>query len=140
MSVGLRARRAVLQRLSLVFAAASLVACSGGGGSSAPSAPPVPERAPSADARLAATIRADARLPQVRAKARALIAKGLNAGSGYAEVYIRDFNTFMDLAVEALGAAPVRAQLRIFLERQGTDGNIADAFTVPDDAILKNNV
>lgn len=105
-----------LFRLLAIAATLVLVSCGGGGAS-----------APSAEAALAATIRNDTRLSQVRAKARQVVAKDLNAGSIYAAVFIRDLNTFIELAIEAQGAQTVRAQLRRFLEVQKDDGQIADA-------------
>lgn len=93
-----------------------LGACGGGGGG-----------APSAEAALASAIRNDARLPLVRAKAKQVAAKDLSAGSIYAAVFIRDLNTFIELAIEAQGATAVRSQLRKFLEHQGDDGLIVDA-------------
>lgn len=105
-----------LAGLAVLLAAAAVTACGGGGGGGASSA----------DAALAAAIRADTRLPLVRSKARQLVARELTAGTGYPAVFIRDLNTFTDLAIEAQGAAKVRAQLRLFLQYQGADGNIAD--------------
>ncbi len=105
-----------LAGLPVLVMAMVVTACGGGGGGASPSA----------EAALAAVIRADARLPLVRNKARQLVAKELTAGTGYPAVFIRDLNTFVDLAIEAQGAPKVRAQLRLFLEFQGSDGNIAD--------------
>lgn len=105
-----------LAGLAVLLAGAAVTACGGGGGGGASSA----------DAALAAAIRADTRLPLVRSKARQLVARELTAGTGYPAVFIRDLNTFTDLAIEAQGAAKVRAQLRLFLQYQGADGNIAD--------------
>ena len=105
-----------LAGLSVLLTAALVAACGGGGGGNGPSG----------EAALASAIRADARLPLVRNKARQLVAKELTAGTGYPAVFIRDLNTFVDLAIEAQGAPKVRTQLRLFLEFQGGDGNIAD--------------
>lgn len=93
-----------------------LAACGGGGGGSS-----------SAESALATEIRNDARLALVRAKARQIVAKDLSAGSVYPAVFIRDLNTFVELAIETQGAATVRAQLLKFLEYQGADGLIVDA-------------
>lgn len=94
-----------------------LVACGGG----AESSPAVGEAA------LAAAIRDDPRLPLVRAKARQIVAMDLSAGSIYPAVFIRDLNTFVELAIETQGAPKVRSQLLQFLEFQGSDGLILDA-------------
>lgn len=103
-----------------------LNACGGGGGGGG---------APTAEAALASTIRNDARLPLVRAKAKQVVAKNLNAGSIYAAVFIRDLNTFIDLAIEAQGAPTVRSQLLQFFEFQRDDGLIVDAIAVDGNLI-----
>lgn len=107
-----------LAALSVLVTAVVITACGGGGGGGGPDT--------SGEAALAAAIRADARLPLVRDKARQLVARELTAGTGYPAVFIRDLNTFVNLAIQAQGAPRVRAQLRLFLEFQGSDGNIAD--------------
>jgi len=80
------------------------------------------------------------RLPQVRAKARQLVAEGLTAGSAYAAVFIRDLNTFVELAIEGQGPQSVRSQLKLFFDHQGEDGNIVDGITVQDGSTFKGTV
>ncbi|MHC4147766.1 MAG: hypothetical protein ACYSUD_23785 [Planctomycetota bacterium] len=46
-------------------------------------------------------------LPFVLEKARSILKKGLTAGSGYGEVWIRDLNTFIEIALESPGASGV---------------------------------
>ncbi|HYE70514.1 MAG TPA: hypothetical protein VD932_03220 [Aquabacterium sp.] len=111
-------RKPVLAALLACALALLLAACGGGGGGSAPASAP--------SSALAQTIRSDPRLPLVRAKARQLVAKELTAGTVYPAVFIRDLNTFVEVAIETQGAAVVRNQLRLFLEHQGSDGNIPD--------------
>lgn len=94
----------------------------------------------SEESKLASSIRNDARLPLVRAKARQLAAKELTAGSGYPAVFIRDLNTFVEIAIEGQGPHKVRAQLKQFLEHQGEDGNIVDGITVQDGSTFKATV
>jgi hypothetical protein len=96
-----------------------LSACGGGGGGGGSGS--------GGDAALAATIRNDTRLPLVRAKAKQLAATDLNAGSLYPAVFIRDLNTFIELAIEAQGAQKPKEQLRRFFEHQRADGMILDA-------------
>lgn len=122
--------RPLMLALSLLLAA-----CSGGNQSSV--APPAE---PSADAKLASAIRNDPQLPLIRAKAKQLIATGSSAGSIYAEVFIRDLNTFVELAIEAQGAPIVRSQLRLFLDHQADDGNILDAIDTQNGSSYKNTV
>ncbi len=79
-------------------------------------------------AQLAREILADTNLPIVLSQARALLKTGLTAGSGYGEVWIRDLNTFIEVALEVNDPQPIRAALLIFFEFQGTDGNIVDGY------------
>ncbi|HTH77413.1 MAG TPA: hypothetical protein VL593_00445 [Ramlibacter sp.] len=111
-----------------------LHACGGGGGGSA--APPQADP----QAALAATIRTDSRLAAVRAKAKQLVAASLTAGTGYPAVFIRDLNTFIDLAIEAQGAAAIRPQLELFLAHQGADGNIPDGIEIATGNSFKGTV
>jgi hypothetical protein len=120
-----------LQFLSIIF----LTACSSGGGSSNQASIEI-----SAEAKLASAIRNDTQLPLVRTKAKQLIAKGLAAGTSYPYVFIRDLNTFTELAIEVQGAPAVRTQLKQFLEYQNEDGNIVDAIAVLDGSTLKTTV
>ncbi|MCC6234536.1 MAG: hypothetical protein IT580_17970 [Verrucomicrobiales bacterium] len=86
--------------------------------------------APAAGSRreLARRILDDPELPDVLARARALLRTGLNAGDGYGEVWIRDLNTFIELALEATDRRPIREALLTFFKFQGDDGNIVDGY------------
>ena len=77
---------------------------------------------------LAARIVSDARLDSVCVRAGRLAAQGLTAGSGYAEVWIRDLNTFMTLACEVSDPALLREALLRFFAFQGPDGDIVDGY------------
>lgn len=105
---------------------------------------------------LAARIRQDARLSDVVDRAKKVVASGFTAGDGYGEVWIRDLNTFMELACVVHPAATVRERLLLFFHFQGEDGNIVDGYipksqttvgytfilseTAPDFAAHKNTV
>ena len=80
---------------------------------------------------LADHIRADVRLDSVRVLAQGLLQTGLNAGDVYPDVWIRDFNTFINLALTVQPRAAIRDNLLMFFRFQGADGNIIDGF-VPD--------
>ena len=56
----------------------------------------------------AAEILADEELREVRDRAKALLGTGLTAGSGYGEVWIRDLNTFIELALQVNEAKGIR--------------------------------
>lgn len=77
---------------------------------------------------LAARIRADARLDSVRVLAQGLLRTGLNAGDVYPEVWIRDFNTFINLALTVHPRTMIRENLLMFFRFQDPDGNIIDGF------------
>ncbi len=67
-------------------------------------------------------------LPFVLAKAKSILKKGLTAGSGYGEVWIRDLNTFIEIALEVQDQAELRRALLVFFHFQGKDGNIIDGY------------
>ncbi len=58
-----------------------------------------------------------------------LVKKGFNAGSGYGEVWIRDFNTFISLACKVNNRETIRQNLLVFFQLQQADGQIVDGFT-----------
>jgi hypothetical protein len=65
---------------------------------------------------------------QVKTMAEELIKKGFNAGDGYGEVWIRDFNTFMDVACKVHDKTAIRKSLVTFIMFQQTDGAILDGY------------
>jgi len=73
-------------------------------------------------------IKKDSTLQIVKTKALDVIKKGFNAGDGYAEVWIRDYTTFIDLAAEVYNKEKLKENLRVFFRLQGEDGNIIDGF------------
>lgn len=77
---------------------------------------------------LAGQISQDTLMQTVKSMARETVLSGFNAGDGYAEVWIRDYNTFITLATELHPAETIKENLRVFFRLQGDDGNIADGF------------
>ena len=69
-----------------------------------------------------------------RDKAREVILSGFTAGDGYGEVWIRDYNTFIDLAAEAFPPDVLRKNLLVFFYFQGDDGNIIDGYIPIEEA------
>ena len=82
-----------------------------------------------ADAELANQILDDHDLSDVAARAAALLKDGFNAGSGYPEVWIRDFATFERIALRVNDPKAVRDSLLMVLRFQRADGDIPDGFT-----------
>ncbi|MEI7831213.1 MAG: hypothetical protein WCI31_15650, partial [Prolixibacteraceae bacterium] len=67
--------------------------------------------------------------PYVKSKALEIMKTGFNAGDGYREVWIRDYNTFIELASKVFPKEELKENLLVFLRMQGDDGNIIDGFT-----------
>jgi hypothetical protein len=76
----------------------------------------------------------DARMDQVVTMGRELLATGMNAGSGYREVWIRDLNTFIVPLLDVSPPAAVREALQVFFHFQEADGNIVDGYVPADQA------
>ena len=67
-----------------------------------------------------------------------LLKGGLNAGSGYSQVWIRDLNTFINVALEVNPPARFREALLTFFKFQGTDGDIVDGYVPLNPAKVKS--
>jgi len=70
--------------------------------------------------------------PLVKSKALEVMKAGFNAGDGYREVWIRDYNTFIELAAQVNSKDVLKENLLVFFRMQGEDGNIIDGFTPAD--------
>lgn len=79
----------------------------------------------------------DKRLETVVNKAEELIGTGLNAGGHYNEIWIRDLNTFLELACHVGRAQEIRDALLMFFHFQEEDGDIPDGY-VPKDKALES--
>lgn len=77
----------------------------------------------------------DSVLSEVETMSLDLSRQGFNAGSGYAEVWIRDYNTFIELSMETMPDSVVRRNLDLFFAFQGQDGNIVDGFAPRQNAL-----
>ena len=64
----------------------------------------------------------------VKEKALEVVKTGFNAGDGYGEVWIRDYNTFIELSAEVYSNEILKENLRVFFRLQREDGNIIDGF------------
>jgi hypothetical protein len=70
----------------------------------------------------------------VKEKALEIVKTGFNAGDGYGEVWIRDYNTFIELSAEVFETEVLKENLLVFFRMQGADGNIMDGFIPADKA------
>ena len=82
----------------------------------------------SSNSNLAEKILNDKSLTTVHEKAKRLLTGQLNAGSGYGEVWIRDFNTFIEVALEVNDSSHIRDALLTFFKFQGPQGDIVDGY------------
>lgn len=78
------------------------------------------------------TIPTDSNYLKVKEMAKEIVKTGFNAGDGYQEVWIRDYNTFITLATEVQPQEQIKKNLLAFFELQGDDGNIADGFVTKE--------
>jgi len=74
---------------------------------------------------LAASILADSRLDTIQARALRLLT-GFTAGTSYGEVWIRDFNTFINGSLKVHPPEKVKDMLLLFFKMQGPTGDIVD--------------
>lgn len=81
------------------------------------------------DKELAAKIAQNEYFPFVKSRALEIMKTGFNAGDGYREVWIRDYNTFIELAAQVFPKEELKENLLVFCRMQGDDGNIIDGFT-----------
>lgn len=93
----------------------------------------------SADRDLRKEILSDTRMDEVYSMGLDILSTGLNAGTSYVEVWIRDFNTFIKPAMDVNPQEDIREALEIFMKFQGEDGNIIDGYT-PYDVAMSDGV
>ncbi|MBQ7180664.1 MAG: hypothetical protein IJR87_05160 [Bacteroidaceae bacterium] len=91
------------------------------------------------DRNLAASILSDSTLTKVERMGRELLSKGYNAGGVYHEVWIRDFNTFIETVMDIVPKENVREALSVFFKLQQPNGEIVDGY-VPKASQWRDNV
>jgi len=79
---------------------------------------------------LAKKILNDKNLDTVHSRATQLLSKGFNAGDGYPQVWIRDFNTFIQISCKVYSADTIRKNLLTFLKLQQPNGEIVDGYVL----------
>ena len=62
-----------------------------------------------------------------------LLTRGYNAGDGYSEVWIRDFNTFIETSMDAVSPSDVREALTVFFMLQQQNGEVVDGYVLKED-------
>ena len=80
------------------------------------------------DKQLANDITNNANFNSVKEKAEIILKGGFSAGDVYGEIWIRDFNTFMNLSLDVNSKELNREKLLVFFNFQGDDGNIPDGY------------
>lgn len=61
---------------------------------------------------------------------RAVLSKGLNAGSGYSQVWARDMNTFIETACDVVDAKDLRGAILVFFGLQQPNGEMIDGYVL----------
>lgn len=82
----------------------------------------------SQEKKLAELIRQDTLMSKVEAMALEVVKGGFNAGDGYGEVWIRDYNTFIEPAMNVMPDEQIQDNLLTFFRFQGETGDIVDGF------------
>lgn len=85
---------------------------------------------PSAEKMLAEKIQKDITLHQVDSMARAVIGQGLNAGSGYSQIWARDMNTFIEVACEETDHQVLRQAILLFFALQQPNDEMIDGYVL----------
>lgn len=80
------------------------------------------------DHELARMILEDKRMDLVIGMGHELLKSGINAGSSYRAVWIRDLNTFIVPLLDVASRQSIRDTLLIYFHFQGADGNIVDGY------------
>ncbi|AWW32952.1 hypothetical protein DN752_24075 [Echinicola strongylocentroti] len=79
--------------------------------------------------KLSNNIVSNEKFEKVKKMALKVVSEGFNAGDGYREVWIRDYNTFINIATKVYPKETLRENLLVFFRMQADDGNIIDGFT-----------
>jgi len=82
---------------------------------------------------LANQILNDSSLTIVDTMARNILKKGFNAGSGYSQVWARDLNTFVEIALETANPKDIRGAILVFFALQQPNHEIIDGYVLNKD-------
>ena len=82
---------------------------------------------------LANQILSDSTLVTVDTMARNILKKGFNAGSGYSQVWARDMNTFVEIALETVNPKDIRGAILVFFALQQPNNEMIDGYVLNKD-------
>ncbi|WP_316748847.1 hypothetical protein [Pedobacter gandavensis] len=82
---------------------------------------------------LAAQILADSSLTMVDNLAKGIIKEGFNAGSGYSQIWARDFNTLIETSLDVRSKEDVRGAILMFFALQQKNDEMVDGYVVKKD-------
>lgn len=82
---------------------------------------------------LAAQILADSSLTVVDSLAKSIIKEGFNAGSGYSQIWARDFNTLIETSLDVRSKEDVRGAILMFFALQQKNDEMVDGYVVKKD-------
>ncbi len=89
----------------------------------------------SSNKELAKEIDSNVNFKKVKSMALDVVKTGFNAGDGYGEVWIRDYNTFIELSAEVFSKEVLKENILVFFRLQREDGNIIDGFIPQSKAV-----
>lgn len=79
---------------------------------------------------LAKSIEKNTSFQVVDSMGRAILKKGLNAGSGYSQVWARDLNTFIEIACEEADPKDIRGAILVFFGLQQANNEVVDGYVL----------
>lgn len=95
---------------------------------------------PTPTQQLARRILADTTLQKVDSMARTTIGSGMNAGSGYSQVWARDMNTFIEVACEVSNPQELREAILLFFALQQPNNEMIDGYVLKEDFTWPDDV
>ncbi|PTS96946.1 hypothetical protein DBR11_18275 [Pedobacter sp. HMWF019] len=88
---------------------------------------------------LAIRILADSSLTVVDNLAKSVIKEGFNAGSGYSQIWARDFNTLIETSLEVRSKEDVRGAILLFFALQQKNDEMVDGYVLKKDFTWNDN-
>ena len=82
---------------------------------------------------LAQKILSDSSFTVVDTMARSVLKQGFNAGSGYSQVWARDMNTFVEIALKEVNPKDIRGAILVFFALQQPNNEMIDGYVLNKD-------